>query len=237
MKMKALSKIPWPYLFTEGIVVVISILLAFSIDAWWDANQEASRRQELAFDLRAEFEYTIAEVDTEYAWLEEHHRSLQEFLSLVDRNEIEDITILGGLSLPAFQVVTFSPSVIAYQSAASAGTLSLVNSREFSQAMTEVSDGMFAFAEIHRIAGDMYFSGTGSDIRSMYGDLTVLRRDPAEFDSKFRLDDTEVREALTSELVYAHCYKMMIIKSNKMKSLARIKDSLLKAIDALELES
>ena len=60
MKMKALSKIPWPYLITEGIVVVISILLAFSIDAWWDAKQKESRRQELAFDLRAEFEYTIS---------------------------------------------------------------------------------------------------------------------------------------------------------------------------------
>jgi hypothetical protein len=112
-----------------------------------------------------------------------------------------------------------------------------VNSQEFIQAMTEASDGMAAFAEVQRIAGDMYFLGTGSDIRSMYGDLTVLRRDLATFDSNFRLDEIEVRKALTSELVYAHCYKMMIIKSNKMQELERIKDSLLKAIDALELES
>jgi len=35
-------------LLTEGVVVVLSILIAFGLDAWWDARQQASElRQEL----------------------------------------------------------------------------------------------------------------------------------------------------------------------------------------------
>ena len=235
--MNSFRKIPWPHLITEGVIVVISILLAFSIDAWWDGYKETSTRKELALALRADFEYTIAEVDAQYALLEEHHRLLQEYLSLVDRNETEDLSSLGDRIHPAFRVVSFSPSITAYQSASSAGTISLVNSREFSQAMTEFSANMALFAEYARLSNEMYFLGTGSDIRSIYGDLRVLRRDPATFDSKFKLDDKAVRMALTSEEVYAHCYKMMIVKTNKMHVLERIKESLLKAIDALELEN
>ena len=34
--MKSLPSIPWPRIFAEGAIIVISILLAFAIDAWWD---------------------------------------------------------------------------------------------------------------------------------------------------------------------------------------------------------
>jgi hypothetical protein len=40
---------PWPKMATEGLVIIVSILLAFSIDAWWDARGEARDvREELA---------------------------------------------------------------------------------------------------------------------------------------------------------------------------------------------
>jgi hypothetical protein len=207
--------------------------LAFSIDAWWDGYKETSTRKELALALRADFEYTIAEVDAQYAQLEEHLRLLQDYLSLVDRNETEDLSSLVDRTRPAFQGISFEPSFAVYQSAVSTGTIALVNSRELSQAMTDFSASMALFDEYHRLASEMYFLGTGSDIRSIYGDLRVLRRDPKTLESKFRLDNAAIRRALTSELMYAHCYKMMIIKGHKMAELESIKDSLLAAMDAL----
>ena len=32
--------IPWLRVFAEGAVIVVSILLAFGIDAWWEGRQE-----------------------------------------------------------------------------------------------------------------------------------------------------------------------------------------------------
>jgi hypothetical protein len=40
-------QIPWTRVVAEGVVIVLSILLAFGIDAWWDERQE--RRQEAEY--------------------------------------------------------------------------------------------------------------------------------------------------------------------------------------------
>ena len=55
--MKLARNIPWPRIFAEGAVIVVSILLAFWIDAWWEGRQaEASEKvilQTLLDDLVA----------------------------------------------------------------------------------------------------------------------------------------------------------------------------------------
>ena len=43
--MKTDRRIPWPRIAAEGVVVVASILLAFSIDAWWAARQQREAEQ------------------------------------------------------------------------------------------------------------------------------------------------------------------------------------------------
>ena len=43
------SGVQWRRLLVEGFVIVVSILLAFAIDAWWDERQEeAAARQQVA---------------------------------------------------------------------------------------------------------------------------------------------------------------------------------------------
>lgn len=39
-KLNSERTIPWPRILAEGTVIVVSILLAFSIDAWWDGRQQ-----------------------------------------------------------------------------------------------------------------------------------------------------------------------------------------------------
>jgi len=54
--MAKFPQIEWRRLLTEGIVIVVSILLAFSIDAWWDSVQDRAEEREILSLLRAEFE-------------------------------------------------------------------------------------------------------------------------------------------------------------------------------------
>jgi len=49
--------IAWPRLLVEGLVIVVSILLAFAIDAWWEDRQEA----EVA---RLQIERVVAELES-----------------------------------------------------------------------------------------------------------------------------------------------------------------------------
>jgi hypothetical protein len=52
--MNADRKIPWPRIAVEGVAIVASILLAFSIDAWWGARQREGAEQAVLHTLLAD---------------------------------------------------------------------------------------------------------------------------------------------------------------------------------------
>jgi len=54
------NNIQWKRLSAEGAAIVVSILLAFSIEAWWSAHQSSQEEQELLSQLRLEFETNSA---------------------------------------------------------------------------------------------------------------------------------------------------------------------------------
>ncbi|HEY5701486.1 MAG TPA: hypothetical protein VIT83_05305, partial [Gammaproteobacteria bacterium] len=47
--------IPWKRLTAEVAAIVISILLAFSIDAWWDGRKDKLEEREILIGLEVEF--------------------------------------------------------------------------------------------------------------------------------------------------------------------------------------
>ena len=53
--MTELKKIPWKRLTVEAAAIVVSILLAFSIDAWWDGRKDHREEQEILIGLEIEF--------------------------------------------------------------------------------------------------------------------------------------------------------------------------------------
>ena len=50
-----LRQLPWPRLFAEGIAIVLSILLAFWIQAWWESRQLLSDERAILTSLIPEF--------------------------------------------------------------------------------------------------------------------------------------------------------------------------------------
>jgi hypothetical protein len=47
--------IPWTRLIAEGLAIVVSILLAFAIDAWWEQRQDTAEERRILVSLRDEF--------------------------------------------------------------------------------------------------------------------------------------------------------------------------------------
>jgi len=52
-------RIPWPRILGEGAVIVISILLAFALDAAWDGRNERAARKAALVELRAELQESL----------------------------------------------------------------------------------------------------------------------------------------------------------------------------------
>jgi hypothetical protein len=57
------DSIPWKRTSAEGVTIVISIVLAFAIDAWWDERQERRDELEILDRLQAELSVNIERID------------------------------------------------------------------------------------------------------------------------------------------------------------------------------
>ena len=95
------QNIPWKRLSAEGAAIVISILLAFGIDAWWDARNELAEEREILLGLDAEYVDLRARLDqwaefnrTGMAILEEY---LSDSVAEMDRESIEWVFAYGYL--------------------------------------------------------------------------------------------------------------------------------------------
>ena len=78
------ENIPWKRLFAEALAIVLSILLAFGIDAWWDERNERIEEKEILLALQIEFEANRVEADSV---IRVHENALQfaaDLMSLTD---------------------------------------------------------------------------------------------------------------------------------------------------------
>jgi hypothetical protein len=76
------------WLLLEGVAIVVSILMAFWIDAWWDQRKDHLEEREILIGLEIEFEDLRARLDR---WVEVNNRRtglINQFLSesVVDMN-------------------------------------------------------------------------------------------------------------------------------------------------------
>ena len=78
------QEIPWNRFAVEAFVIVSSILLAFSIDAWWDNRKELAEEKIALFDLRNELNENLAAIED--VWLSRHTNSF--FRSVILLREV-----------------------------------------------------------------------------------------------------------------------------------------------------
>jgi hypothetical protein len=52
-------RIPWLRVFVEGVVIVVSVLLALGADAWWDGRQQRQHERNILVGLRGDLEATL----------------------------------------------------------------------------------------------------------------------------------------------------------------------------------
>jgi hypothetical protein len=56
-------QIPWRRTMVESVAIILSILLAFAIDAGWDANKERSQEKAFLVSLLSDFKETRSRID------------------------------------------------------------------------------------------------------------------------------------------------------------------------------
>jgi len=100
------QKTPWKRLTIEATAIVGSILLAFAIDAWWEARQDRHEEQQILQGLFAEFEENRTILQRHRARHLQEIQSLERLLNAIahGRDDNTDATIdtaLDGLLAPS----------------------------------------------------------------------------------------------------------------------------------------
>ena len=128
--MKKIREIPWPRIVAEGAAIVVSILLAFWIDAWWDSVQDRAEEREILSLLCAEFEAN-QEVLTRTAGI---HRlilgAMQEIVSISETDIPITDENLGPLFLQAAGTPHYNPATGALAATISSGRIDLIRNIE-----------------------------------------------------------------------------------------------------------
>lgn len=159
------SRNRWAFLVAEALLIVVSILLAFAIDAWYDGRQEDGRRLELLQALRADLTATSGDLDIAI----EQGGALVDrtggFLRAVRSEEEIGIDSLTSLFGGVGDVPFFEPTLPSYRTAVSTGTIELVRSPALVAALAdfEFAQGLY---QLHLgVSADLYYLGPLQDLR------------------------------------------------------------------------
>ena len=130
---------------TEGVAIVVSILLAFWIDTWWEDRKEARLEVVYLLELREDFEQNKIRLQDEIAEIEETARSMSALQeqSALDSPSMSVSELNENFSL-IINMSTFYPVNRAYANMTGSGDLKLIRSRPLQNALAEY----YAAAEI-----------------------------------------------------------------------------------------
>jgi len=125
------QEIPWTRIAVEATAIVASILLAFSIDAWWGEHQEREHERQLLGSLLAEFNQNRVELDRALNSFTVSRKSVTRVLMFAGQNlGDDDKDVIGQNVFTLFDYWTFDPSTGAIDSLLNAGQLNLIQNLE-----------------------------------------------------------------------------------------------------------
>ena len=78
-------------------MVVVSILLAFWIDAWWDGHLESEQERDQLVAMREEFSEGLVGLQEVLEAIQQHASGVEELISLLKEAESESVEIPGQL--------------------------------------------------------------------------------------------------------------------------------------------
>ena len=129
-----MAEMPVRRVVAEGFVIVVSILLAFAIDAGWDTMQEAEERESVLAALQADFSNTVAHLEQSHAMSVAALAASDTLLAMLDgwtgSVEVPVATVVNAIRPP-----TPDPPLGALQALLSSGRLSLVGDEDLQAAL------------------------------------------------------------------------------------------------------
>jgi len=147
--------IPWPRILAEGVAIVVSILLAFGIQAWWEGRQERQDEGEILVGLRTEFEEIEQDLLRYTDWYRFTTHDIEALLSVEGRAPRAMTVAAADTALWSLLFVpSYDPGQATLDGLVASGRLERLQSRPLRDALNvwrnsldEIRDDQVAFQE------------------------------------------------------------------------------------------
>ncbi len=122
----------------EAAAIVASILLAFSIDAWWDDRKDRAEEQRILTSLKSEFEQNLELIDIEFSYRRAVVDSILKILDASIAPTSVEPDLLDGLisDLSWWQNIKYSRGAI--DGLLQSGGLSLIENEELRRVLVSM---------------------------------------------------------------------------------------------------
>lgn len=175
--MSEANSIKWRRLSVEATAIVISILLAFAIDAAWEERQERQTEQEYLSALLQDIDVVISEAERTIAGNEALNKSARDRIAaLRDGEDLSGPTIAAMLD-ENWSSYRLRANLDSYDDLLTSGAVMLIRSHHVRRTLAKLRTEMDFEHEMHLIAND-----AGGQIRSLLhesldgGSFTIVAR-------------------------------------------------------------
>jgi len=157
--MKSDREIPWPRIFAEGGAILLSILLAFWIDAWWDDRADSQRERALLSALLKDFQAARDEFENISAGHQKVFSSMDEILYWAEAGSVSESDRANvDLRLSnVFWTPTFNPPMGAVDTILASGRLDLLRNPTLVTELTGWSSLVDDLNEREAIAANHFY--------------------------------------------------------------------------------
>ena len=130
------NAIPWKRLTAEGIAIVLSILLAFWIDAWWQDKLALKETDALINGLYSDFQMSQSHLEEWLAGNERTLRATTEFLDELRGTAINDeVNVPHEWVVAAISTPTYNPTDTSLRTAIATGQIELIEDSDLRNAL------------------------------------------------------------------------------------------------------
>jgi hypothetical protein len=145
------DSIPWKRISAEGVTIVVSIILAFSIDAWWDERQERRDEIEILERLLLELSVNIERIDRVMV---NRARKLDYAVALFDQIEnaqdqgVETINIPTMMLMHLADSSTFEADIPVLEGIIRSARLEIIENANILTAVARWESGLRNYTEV-----------------------------------------------------------------------------------------
>ncbi len=124
------GQIPWKRVVVEGLAIILSILLAFGIDAAWDASQERAKEREYLAALRVEMVLASEELAEDHGRRDRWLAWSDSILDEASGRTVPDSVVNVWIQQVGMLMTRFFPPSAVLNDLLSSGSLSILTSTD-----------------------------------------------------------------------------------------------------------